>query len=82
MAYCACPRSRCDRDFTSREVNGGRAFVEFDTAGPPQVVARIGISFVSADNARANAESEQGGRGFEEIRDGTRAAWNDMLGRR
>ncbi|MEV4732715.1 hypothetical protein [Saccharopolyspora sp. NPDC049426] len=58
------------------------AFVEFDTAGSPQVVARIGISFVSADNARANAESEQGGRDFEEIRDGTRAAWNDMLGRR
>ncbi|WP_235875065.1 GH92 family glycosyl hydrolase [Saccharopolyspora aridisoli] len=70
-----------DRDFTSREVNGGQAFVKFDTAQSPHVVARIGISFVSADNARANAESEQGGRGFDEVRDGSRAAWNGMLRR-
>ncbi|MEB3369245.1 GH92 family glycosyl hydrolase [Saccharopolyspora mangrovi] len=70
-----------DRDFTTTQVDGGRAFVGFDTAQAPEVVARIGISFVSEDNAKANAETEQGGRGFDEIRDGARAAWNGVLGR-
>ncbi|MDI2029221.1 GH92 family glycosyl hydrolase [Saccharopolyspora sp. TS4A08] len=70
-----------DRDFSARQVDGGRAFVQFDTAESASVVGRIGISFVSADNARANAEAEQSGRGFDEIRDGTRAAWNGLLGR-
>ncbi|GAB3693580.1 GH92 family glycosyl hydrolase [Saccharopolyspora tripterygii] len=69
-----------DRDFASHEVNGGQALVKFDTAAPA-VVARVGISFVSEENARANAESEQGARGFDEIRDGSRASWNDVLGR-
>lgn len=69
-----------DRDFTSQEVNGGQALVKFDTAAP-EVVARVGISFVSEENAKSNAETEQGARGFDEIRDGSRAAWNDVLGR-
>ncbi len=61
--------------------DGAQAFVKFDTSTDSPVVARVGISFVSAENAKANAEAEQVAKSFDEIRDGTRAAWNGMLGR-
>ncbi|WP_406314302.1 lectin [Streptosporangium sp. NBC_01639] len=57
------------------------AFVSFDTATRPTVTVRVGISFVSLDGARANLTAEQGSREFDEIRAGTRTAWNDLLGR-
>lgn len=57
------------------------AFVSFDTSTNRTVTARVGMSFVSVDGARVNAETEQGSRTFDEIRNGTRAAWNGLLGR-
>jgi predicted alpha-1,2-mannosidase len=57
------------------------AFMSFDTSANRTVTARVGISFVSIDNARGNLESEQGTRTFDQVRDGTRAAWNSLLGR-
>jgi len=58
-----------------------QALLHFDTSATRVVTARVGISFVSLANAQANAEAEQGGRSFEAIRDGTRADWNELLGR-
>lgn len=58
-----------------------QAFVSFDTSTDRSVVARVGISFVSLANAQANATAEQDGRTFDQIRDGTRGDWNDLLGR-
>ncbi|MGJ6966794.1 lectin [Streptosporangium sp. G11] len=57
------------------------AFVSFDTTTQRTVTVRVGISFVSLEGARANLAAEQGSRGFDEIRAGTRTAWNDLLGR-
>ncbi|HEV2784159.1 MAG TPA: lectin [Actinophytocola sp.] len=57
------------------------AFVSFDTSVSRTVTARVGISFVSVDGARVNLETEQGNRGFDEVRAGARAAWNGLLGR-
>jgi predicted alpha-1,2-mannosidase len=57
------------------------AFVSFDTTASRTVTARVGISFVSVDGARANLNAEQGGRSFDDVRTGTRAAWNDLLSR-
>ncbi|MBB5068880.1 putative alpha-1,2-mannosidase [Saccharopolyspora gloriosae] len=61
--------------------DGAQAFVSFDPGADRTVTARVGMSFVSLDGAKANATEELGERGFGEVRDGTRAAWNDMLGR-
>jgi predicted alpha-1,2-mannosidase len=55
--------------------------LHFDTSTGRTITARIGISFVSLPNAQANLSSEQGSKTFEQVRDGTRADWNALLGR-
>ncbi|MER5269090.1 lectin [Actinosynnema sp. NPDC002837] len=54
------------------------AFVSFNAT---TVTARVGISFVSLDNAKANLAAETGTRSFDEVRTAVRAAWNSWLGR-
>ncbi|XVS66927.1 lectin [Actinosynnema sp. CA-299493] len=54
------------------------AFVSFNAT---TVTARVGISFVSLDNAKANLSAETGTRSFDEVRTAARAAWNGWLGR-
>ncbi|MCG6499625.1 GH92 family glycosyl hydrolase [Kitasatospora sp. A2-31] len=51
------------------------------TAAGRTVTARVGISFVSLDGARANLAAEQRGAGLERIRAETRAQWNRLLAR-
>ncbi|KAF7294030.1 Glycoside hydrolase family 92 protein [Mycena kentingensis (nom. inval.)] len=48
---------------------------------PKTVVLRVGISFVSTDQACANAESEVGGASFDDVHAQAKALWNDKLGR-
>jgi predicted alpha-1,2-mannosidase len=61
---------------------GSGAWVAFDTSRTQTVEVRIGISYVSVANARANLEAENsGGLSFEEIRQRARDAWNRELGR-
>ncbi|WP_063794492.1 GH92 family glycosyl hydrolase [Kitasatospora sp. MBT63] len=61
--------------------SGAKALVSFDTAAGPTVTARVGISFVSVEGARANLAAEQAGAGFDQVRDAARRSWNDLLGR-
>jgi hypothetical protein len=58
---------------------GSGAYVGFDSS---TVTLRVGISYVSVDNARKNlaAENPQG-TSFEQIRDGAYDAWRDQLRR-
>ncbi|OCH93726.1 glycoside hydrolase family 92 protein [Obba rivulosa] len=46
---------------------------------PEQVNIRVGISFVSADQACSNAETEVGNSTFEEIMAQSKALWNEKL---
>ncbi len=55
------------------------AYLEWDAAGTVEI--RVGISFLSVEQARANRESQCEGRTFEEVRDETRDAWNRLLAR-
>jgi len=75
-----------DQDFTNEQEGLGRkgptaqagAFVGF---GGRSVEARVGISYVSVDNARANLDAEVGGQTLAATRGAATAAWNDALGR-
>ncbi|KZV68558.1 glycoside hydrolase family 92 protein [Peniophora sp. CONT] len=51
------------------------------SGNPEQINIRVGISFVSADQACANAEEEIGDASFEEVWDASKALWNDRLNR-
>jgi putative alpha-1,2-mannosidase len=54
----------------------------FSFAGDPtQVIIRVGISFLSEQQACANAESEIGTATFNEIQAQSKALWNERLSR-
>ncbi|MFK4088819.1 lectin [Kribbella sp. NPDC020789] len=57
------------------------AFVSFDTSTSRTVVAKVGLSFVSIEGAKANLAAEVGNRDFDAVRTATRAGWNTLLGR-
>ncbi|HEX4263777.1 MAG TPA: GH92 family glycosyl hydrolase [Verrucomicrobiae bacterium] len=57
------------------------AFFTFDATANPVVYARVGISFVSIANARANLNAENTNLDFAGIRSAADAAWNNALGK-
>ena len=57
------------------------AYAGFDTRGNRTVTARVGVSFVSVDGARANLAAESGRSGFGAIANRARGRWNQALGR-
>jgi predicted alpha-1,2-mannosidase len=57
------------------------AYATFDTRKNRTVTARVGISFVSVEGARANLAAESKGRGFGAIGRLGRERWNQALGR-
>ncbi|GAB2687529.1 GH92 family glycosyl hydrolase [Kitasatospora kifunensis] len=62
--------------------SGAQALVSFDTRDSRTVTARVGISFTSAEGARANLDAEQSGRpDLDQVKDATRGRWNELLGR-
>lgn len=61
---------------------GSGAWVLLDTAKAAAVDVRVGISYVSAQNAEANLRLEiPSGTSFETIREKAHTAWNDVLSR-
>ncbi len=65
-----------------RAVAGERsgAYVGFDTRSNPRVQMKVGLSFVSRDNARLNLDREEPGWSFDVVRRAARASWNRLLG--
>ena len=57
------------------------AYVTFDAAGGGLVHMRVGVSFVSVDNARANLHAENAGWDIDAMRRAARARWNQKLSR-
>ncbi len=57
------------------------AAVYFTTRRGEQVTARVASSFISAEQARRNLQTEVGDTSFDEIRDRAQQRWDDVLGR-
>ena len=54
----------------------------FSLAGnPTQATIRVGVSFLSEQQACANAESEIGTAPFDQIQAQSKTLWNERLGR-
>jgi predicted alpha-1,2-mannosidase len=61
---------------------GSGAYVSFDTSTGDAVNARVGISYVSLDNAEENLAAENpAGTTLEQVQAETHAAWNEQLNR-
>ena len=63
--------------------DGAGGVVTFDTTGDRDVIVKVGISFVSRENALLNLDEElpdsAAGSDFESLRQRTRGEWNDAL---
>jgi len=57
------------------------AVLLFDASSNPVVQARVGISYVSVENARANLAAENPGWNFAEVKEKASASWNTLLNR-
>lgn len=63
----------------SVEINDGKAIVTFDTSADNVVRAKVGLSYVSAENAQKNLDAESPDWDFDSRKDATRKAWNTRL---
>jgi predicted alpha-1,2-mannosidase len=57
------------------------AYASFDTRHNRTVTARVGVSFVSVEDARANLAAENPAHGFGTVANETERRWNSWLGR-
>jgi predicted alpha-1,2-mannosidase len=57
------------------------AYASFDTRDNRVVTARVGVSFVSVEGARANLAAESGSAGFGSLASRARKRWNQALGK-
>lgn len=68
----------------NREIAGdniGYRFSYDDLAAGEQITVRMGVSFVSVENARENLNSEQGDKSFDALQLEAEELWNNTLGR-
>jgi predicted alpha-1,2-mannosidase len=56
-------------------------YLTFDTTSNPVVQAKVGISYVSNDNARLNWQTDNQGWDFAGVKSAAQDAWNRVLGR-
>jgi predicted alpha-1,2-mannosidase len=59
----------------------GRAILRLKNGGNDPVELKIGLSFVSTENARQNLETEIGNKSFTQIRDEANQIWEALLGK-
>lgn len=57
------------------------AYFSYDLAKPEVIYAKVGISYVSIENAQFNLEFEQPDFDFKETQASAKEAWNDLLKR-
>ncbi|HEX3617095.1 MAG TPA: GH92 family glycosyl hydrolase [Solirubrobacteraceae bacterium] len=77
-----------DQPFTASQVitNSGQSDpaavnLTFDTTKDPTVQAKVGISYVSAANAKLNWQTENPGWNFNAVRRQTQDSWDQLLGK-
>ncbi len=77
-----------DHPFTASQVitNTGQSdpaavALTFDTTQDPTVQAKVGISYVSAANAKLNWQTENPGWNFNSVRRKAQASWDHLLGK-
>lgn len=68
---------RFDRPWRTGVITGGRAVLGFDEGA--SLLVKVGLSYVSVENARANLRAEDPGRDFDAASARARAAWNTRL---
>jgi predicted alpha-1,2-mannosidase len=72
--------AKFDRPFNSfTNLAGGGGYATFNTTSDRDVLVKVGISFVSRENALQNLEAEKPDWDFDALRQKTRAEWSEAL---
>ncbi len=71
----------CETKGLTVEGRHGVAALYFTTRRGEQVTARVASSFISAEQARRNLQTEVGDASFDEIRDRAQQRWDEVLSR-
>lgn len=66
---------------SATEVSGPGAVLSLDYAEPSQVTVKLGLSYTSVENAKANLEAEAAGLDFDAARKATQNKWRKELGK-
>ena len=69
-----------DMQFNQSFAGSGNAYVTFNTTGNQTVLAKVGVSYVSIGNAKANLSAENANWDFGSIQSAAHSAWNSLLG--
>lgn len=74
---------RGEEPFEGDELHGtgAGAALRYTTRAQEQIEVRIGLSYTSIKNARANLQGEADGLDFDDVRKRTQAKWSKSLGR-
>jgi predicted alpha-1,2-mannosidase len=67
----------------SRQAHGSQSglYLEFPSDSGSELLLKVGLSYVSTANARANLAAENPGWDFDAVRSSAHATWNQMLNR-
>ena len=65
----------------SGQTDPSAVYVSFDTTSNPVVQAKVGISYVSAANAKLNWQTENPGWNFDAVKAAAQTSWNQLLGK-
>lgn len=68
-------------DATFAEGKNSGVYFTFDTRNKKEVRYKIGVSYVSVENARENLEAENPGWDFNAIQNRAESKWNEYLGK-
>lgn len=74
-------RSDLKQGETFAEGSGTGVFFTFDTKGGKSVQYKIGVSYVSVENAKENLASENSGWSFESVKSAAEHQWDRYLGK-
>jgi predicted alpha-1,2-mannosidase len=66
---------------SATEVSGPGAVLSLDYAQPSEVTVKLGLSYTSTENAKANLEAEAAGLDFDAARKATQNKWRRELGK-
>lgn len=66
---------------SATEVSGPGAVLSLDYAKPSEVTVKLGLSYTSVENAKANLEAEAAGLDFDAARKATQNKWRKELGK-
>ena len=62
-----------------KDGRNGRALLHLPANGSTNVELKIGLSFVSTDNAKENLQTEIGSKSFSQVRAGADSTWEQLL---